>query len=103
MAGAAINKTIAAARLAGVFMAVSAPVNVAAIAWVPGRLLRGNPLAQARSALNGNGRDIMAFTPVFDGLSPAMTTEFKADQYFRNSPTSLPWMRTRLGGRMRTS
>ena len=24
-------------------------------------------------------------------------------QYFRNSPTSLPWMRTRLGGRMRTS
>ena len=24
-------------------------------------------------------------------------------QYRRNSPTSLPWMRTRLGGRMRTS
>ena len=25
------------------------------------------------------------------------------DQYRRNSPTNLPWMRTRLGGRMRTS
>jgi hypothetical protein len=24
-------------------------------------------------------------------------------QYRRNRPTSLPWMRTRLGGRMRTS
>src|SRR5271154_1377044 len=26
-----------------------------------------------------------------------------APQYRRNSPTILPWMRTRLGGRMRTS
>ena len=25
------------------------------------------------------------------------------DQYFLYSPISLPWMRTRLGGRMRTS
>ena len=27
----------------------------------------------------------------------------RATQYRRNNPTSLPWMRTRLGGRMRTS
>ena len=27
----------------------------------------------------------------------------KPDQYRRNSPTILPWMRTRVGGRMRTS
>ena len=34
---------------------------------------------------------------------PAADRTGQEDQYRRNSPTSLPWIRTRLGGRIRTS
>jgi competence protein ComEC len=54
-----------------------------------------NPLS-AHSRESGNP-ECLARGPRFRG------DEGQRNQYRLNSPTSLPWMRTRLGGRMRTS
>ena len=62
--------------------------------WARAVAPANEPLETGRSTPAAReGRDA---TPREGDLEPG-------DQYLRNNPTSLPWMRTRLGGRMRTS
>jgi hypothetical protein len=73
-----------------------------------GKSSAGSPLSRGR-ALHGDRR---VWVPGAALRTPQIWRRLRCNrigaprndnQYRRNRPTSLPWMRTRLGGRMRTS